>query len=265
MAVRALGIVCDPPIRGIEDDHWPVQMKNLSALAMEHLLSVRDVRLSVEWTFLTVFDTSASQCEAALATVPLRNFDVVFVSGSIHNVTDDAAWIHVLAAWLADEVHRGFHKPIFAICFGHQLLAQCLGGQATFNPRGPTFGTIPLHSVKSPHPISQPLSEEEASLLQWIAQVGDRSPMLVQATHQQCVTALPHGAVPLLASDKDDHHVVRYAPLVYGVQYHPEYTEAYMNRIAAAFDVSQPAIERASMDLTVELLARFLELCSRSV
>ena len=39
--------------------------------------------------------------------------------------------------------------PTLGICFGHQLLAQALGGNVVQNPRGREIGTVDLEVVES--------------------------------------------------------------------------------------------------------------------
>jgi GMP synthase (glutamine-hydrolysing) len=55
-----------------------------------------------------------------------ERFAAVLVTGSAASVLDDVPWIHATRALLADAVRRS--TAVLGICFGHQLLAQAVGG-----------------------------------------------------------------------------------------------------------------------------------------
>src|SRR6478609_4458543 len=52
---------------------------------------------------------------------------LVVITGSSANVPDREPWMRRTEAWLREVVAAG--TPTFGICFGHQLLAQALGGE----------------------------------------------------------------------------------------------------------------------------------------
>ena len=65
---------------------------------------------------------------AGMDKVPsMRNFDALIVSGSERSVYDEISW--------HDDVSHALHasremgKPIFGICFGHQIMASTFGGE----------------------------------------------------------------------------------------------------------------------------------------
>lgn len=55
-------------------------------------------------------------------------YDGYILSGSDKGVYDDAPWMGPLRAFLLDAKEAG--KPLFGICFGHQLMAEVFGGKA---------------------------------------------------------------------------------------------------------------------------------------
>lgn len=59
-------------------------------------------------------------------------FDGVVVSGSRSSVYDDEGWIDATREWVRTAVDR--ELPALGICWGHQLLADALGG--TVEPMG---------------------------------------------------------------------------------------------------------------------------------
>jgi GMP synthase (glutamine-hydrolysing) len=125
------------------------------------------------------------------------------ITGSAANVPDRAPWMLRVEAWLREVVASG--TPIFGICFGHQILAQALGGEVQRNPRGREMGTLRIERT-APAPIF------------------DGLPDLFEAhvTHIDSVVRLPPGAESLARSDREEYHAIRFAEACYGVQFHPE-------------------------------------------
>ena len=66
----------------------------------------------------------------------------VLVTGSGAMVTERLDWSERTADWLRDAAEAG--RPLFGICYGHQLIAHALGGQVDYNPRGREMGTVPV-------------------------------------------------------------------------------------------------------------------------
>ena len=70
------------------------------------------------------------------AVVDLPTYAGLVVTGSHHGCNDAHAWIRNLRAFLRHVVEEHPRVRILATCFGHQLLAQALGGAAGPNPGG---------------------------------------------------------------------------------------------------------------------------------
>lgn len=83
--------------------------------------------------------------EAAAGELPesVEACDVFLITGSPHSVYDDEPWI----AGLEKFVQRCFaqHKKLVGICFGHQLIAQALGGQVVKSDQGWVLGLHPIN------------------------------------------------------------------------------------------------------------------------
>jgi GMP synthase (glutamine-hydrolysing) len=126
------------------------------------------------------------------------------VTGSAANVPNREPWMLRLEAWLRDVVAAG--TPTFGICFGHQILAQALGGSCERNPRGREIGTIVVERTGD-DPIFDGIPREFPA----------------QATHVDTAARLPPGSVALARSSLDDHQVIRFSEVCYGVQFHPEF------------------------------------------
>lgn len=145
---------------------------------------------------------------APLSAEVFDGHDAVILTGSPHSVYDPLPWVGPLEARLREAVvARGL--PTLGVCFGHQLLAQALGGRVVRNPRGREMGTIEVRR----HPAG-----EGAPLF---AGLGAR--FTAQATHCDTVIAPPEGAAVLAESDLDACQTFRWGS-AWGVQFHPEVT-----------------------------------------
>jgi GMP synthase (glutamine-hydrolysing) len=131
----------------------------------------------------------------------------VVVTGSAAYVSDRAAWSERTGTWLADAVRAG--TPVLGICYGHQLLAQALGGRVGRNPRGREIGTaaLRLHPAAFEDPLLSVLER----------------PVYVHETHVESVLALPPGVEALAETDGDPHQAFAAGERAWGVQFHPEF------------------------------------------
>ena len=149
---------------------------------------------------VTVYKISEGQRPPPMA-APAWRFDGVVISGSQTSVYDDYDWIHEAIEWVR-RVHRA-GVPMLGICWGHQLLAQALGGRVV------DMGTHELGYEQIAHLGDDPLFE------------GVPAEFTSFETHTDRVAELPSGAVTLARNEygvqafRLDH--------TYGVQFHPEY------------------------------------------
>ena len=143
--------------------------------------------------------------------------EALIVTGSPAFVTDREPWSESTAAFL--HLAHEQHIPILGICYGHQLLAHCLGGQVGYHPQGREIGTVSLTLSESA--LDDPLF------------LGLPGQFPVQVSHSQTVLQLPAGAELLASNDFEPHHAFRVGNTTWGVQFHPEFSErvvkAYIN------------------------------------
>lgn len=136
--------------------------------------------------------------------------DAYVLTGSPAGVYDDLPWIAPLLGFLQQAKGRA---RLVGICFGHQALAQALGGRVTKAPAGWGIG-LHRYAVTARAPwMDQPATEGAASVL-------------APASHQDQVVDCPPGARVVLASA-----FTPFAGLDYGdaisVQFHPEFTQDF--------------------------------------
>jgi GMP synthase (glutamine-hydrolysing) len=129
----------------------------------------------------------------------------VVVTGSPSSVTERAPWMLETES-LIRRLHTA-QVPLLGICFGHQIIAQALGGRVTRNPKGREIGTV---RVARPRDAGDPLFD------------GLPEELVVQATHVDTVAELPPGAKLLGSTSLESHAAFAVGPTTRCVQFHPE-------------------------------------------
>ena len=138
----------------------------------------------------------------------------VIITGSHAMVTDHEAWMATVIQWLHSAIQQCPTLPILGLCFGHQLLAEALGGEVADNPMGIEVGTVPLRLTQAGH---------QDALLSAI----ENHPW-AQVVHKQSVLTPPPGAAVLASNVHDACQAFRYGDCVWGVQFHPEFSADVM-------------------------------------
>jgi len=151
------------------------------------------------------------------------------ITGSPAMVTDREPWSLALERWTIGAVEHGV--PTLGICYGHQLLAQALGGEVADRPNGVEIGTVQVRRTAD--------GESDPLFGRLPAEFG------AQTIHWQSVVRLPSKAVLLAQTDADELHAFRYGLNAWGVQFHPEFSAAAM---AGHFDVLAGALTRQGVD-----------------
>jgi GMP synthase (glutamine-hydrolysing) len=133
-----------------------------------------------------------------------RDADAFVITGSSSSVTERAPWM-LRAEALVREIVAA-RTPLFGICFGHQMIAQALGGEVTRNPRGREIGTVRVDRVA------------DDPLFAGLPRTFD-----VHATHVDSVARLPEGARVLATTSLDPVAAFSVGARVKAVQFHPEF------------------------------------------
>ena len=131
------------------------------------------------------------------------------ISGSRHGAYEDHAWIPPFE----DFLRRAYSAevPIVGICFGHQILAQALGGTVEKYSGGWSLGPVE-YGFK------------------------DGSSQTVVAVHQDQVTALPEGAEVISSTDFCAFAGLAYGAKALSFQPHPEFSEAFITDLIDFYD-----------------------------
>ncbi|UJQ93128.1 type 1 glutamine amidotransferase [Mariluticola halotolerans] len=138
-----------------------------------------------------------------------RNLEGVVITGSAAGVYDSLPWMDPLRAFIRDAYAA--KTPTLGICFGHQIMADALGGDVRKSEKGWGLGRQ-VYAVKNKPGFMNGIGDAVA----------------IAASHQDQVIAPPADAEVFLASDFTPN-----AGLIYrngaamSMQPHPEFNEDF--------------------------------------
>ncbi|MCB1705258.1 MAG: GMP synthase [Halioglobus sp.] len=155
----------------------------------------------------TVYDVEQGQYPADIDEV-----DAYLITGSKSGVYEDKPWIPPLMAFVR-ELHRR-RKKLVGICFGHQLVAQALGGEVQKSPKGWGMG---LHTHRF---NAVPVWHDH----------GDRD-LEILVSHQDQVLEVPDEATVLAGSAFCEHAVIQVGDHILTFQGHPEFVPGLSREI----------------------------------
>jgi GMP synthase (glutamine-hydrolysing) len=137
---------------------------------------------------------------------PLADYDALLVLGGAMAATDSHPWLTPLRDLVLDAAAA--RMPTLGICLGHQVCAVAFGATVEPNPRGQQLGLLDVG---------------------WTADAADdallgpvSTPRRAVQWNDDLVTRLPGDAVELAVTPQGETQAARFAPSVWGVQWHPE-------------------------------------------
>jgi len=137
-----------------------------------------------------------------------ERFDAYLITGSKADSFAKDDWIVTLRRYLLGRYQNG--DKLLGVCFGHQLLALLLGGQAERASQGWGVGVHQYLVVRH-----EPWMQPEAGQFNLLV------------SHQDQVARLPEGATLLASSDFCPNAAYRIGNQVLCFQGHPEFTHDY--------------------------------------
>lgn len=140
------------------------------------------------------FPQSAVECEGWL------------ISGSRHSCYEALPWIVKLKTLIREIAESG--RPLVGICFGHQIIADALGGRVTRSEKGWGLG-LDTYTLSAHSPISP------------------QSCLTLNVFHQDQVVALPPSARSIAGSPFCQNAGFLIDNQILTIQAHPEFSTRY--------------------------------------
>ena len=168
----------------------------------------------------------------------VHDADGWLITGSRHGAYEDHPWIPPLEDFIRASFNA--HVPMVGICFGHQIIAQALGGTVIQHPDGWAVG------------------QQDYDF--------DGEKITLNAWHQDQVTELPPGATCLAGNDFCRNAILQYGDEAFTVQPHPEFDDSFIGGMLETKGKAVPAplVEHAETRLddsksSAELAGRIAE------
>ena len=138
-------------------------------------------------------------------------FDGYIITGSKHGVYEDLPWMQALRAFLLKI--REVQKPVFGICFGHQIMAAAFEGEVCKSAKGWGIGAQEYDYAQESG------LKSSASFL----------------FHQDQVEAVPKGAKVIGGNTFCPIGALAYDFPALSVQFHPEFSKEYVAELARLY------------------------------
>ena len=147
---------------------------------------------------------------------PGEIYDGVVITGSAATAHESEPWIEDLNGKVREAFRDGV--KILGVCFGHQAVANALGGRSTVNPAGWEVG---LHRLELAPGFFD---------LRWARGIGPN--LRILQIHRDHVLEPPPGAVVHARTDKTPVQVYSLGERVFCMQGHPEFFNDIVDNLA---------------------------------
>ncbi len=176
----------------------------------------------------------------------VHDCDGWLITGSKHGVYDDLGWIEPLKTFLKKAYDQ--HVPIVGICFGHQILAEALGGSAEKSDKGWGCGVCTYYILQSPNWMPEGLTS-----------------FSIEAYHQDQVVKLPEDGEVIASSDFCEFAAIDYKGRALTFQGHPEFNREFAISLfkerrgdSLPEDIADHAIKSSEAPMQIPEVARMI-------
>ncbi|MES0491900.1 MAG: hypothetical protein ABUK01_18030 [Leptospirales bacterium] len=138
----------------------------------------------------------------------LTVFDGFLTTGSSLSVYENLTWLYELKNFIR-KLYKNGHK-YFGVCFGHQLIAESLGGKVEKSSKGWMVG-VNQTKIEKPQTWMTP----------------EKSDCMVISCHQDQVVTLPPESEVIGYSLGCPYSMIKVGDHFIGIQGHPEFTKDY--------------------------------------
>lgn len=138
--------------------------------------------------------------------------DAYVCTGSRYSVYDDRDWIAGLKGYV--RALSEARRPFVGICFGHQVLAEALGGAVAKAEQGWGVGILPMAVTKTEPWMAPPKTEAK-----------------LQYMHGDQVQKLPPESVVLAEAPHCPVAMFRVGETMLGIEGHPEFPASYVEAL----------------------------------
>lgn len=184
--------------------------------------------------------------------------DVWLITGSRHGAYEPHSWIPPLEA-LIRQIHES-GKPMVGICFGHQIIAQALGGTVEKFSGGWSVGRVEYSLDETVFPATR---QDGSTVLPTSIrgesqdQASSTRQVPLMAFHQDQVTVPPACARTVGRSDFCQHAALLYDNRILTIQPHPEFDKHFVGGLLATRgDILPPSVKESAEQTLDEPIGR---------
>lgn len=196
---------------------------------------------SYEWMFEGLLSSVSDECEYTVYNTwqgelpaDLSADELYLITGSNNSAYEDIDWVVALREWIRKAAAQ--QMKIVGICFGHQIIAQALGGKVVRSDKGWGVGIR----------TSQVVDESARSVL--------GSTLSLIYNHHDQVVVLPEGATRILTSDFCENDGYRIGKNIITLQGHPEFSIEYERHLILNHADDEPADVKTAALKSMEIL-----------
>ncbi len=162
------------------------------------------------------FDYAAFSVVRGEMPASIEQCDGWLITGSRHGVYDNLPWMPPLKDFIRELAAA--EKPLIGVCFGHQIVADALGGKVVKSDKGWGVG---LHDYRIDVPQD------------WMREAPES--VGIYAFHQDQIVELPPDARVFASSQFCPYAGLAYGDSIISVQAHPEFETAYEAALLDAY------------------------------